>query len=176
MEATHEGDTAADEAGDPGCAAVCDLDAFGHSTTSMCSRVAPTTRHQCQILPRQLCSRSTSDSVSAISALAASAVAVICLSFIGYRTLVASAPGAPRAWCADGAMQARAAPSAGIIIDTLVVVYAFLPVLWILSLSLKPTSNVRDGKLIPSSITLENYGIFTGRVFSSALINSIGSG
>lgn len=64
-----------------------------------------------------------------------------------------------------------------IVIDALVVIYALLPVLWILSLSLKPTSTVKDGKLIPSSITLENYrGIFTGRVFSSALINSIGIG
>ncbi|OBA63141.1 sugar ABC transporter permease [Mycobacterium sp. 1100029.7] len=61
------------------------------------------------------------------------------------------------------------------VIDTLVVVYALLPVLWILSLSLKSTSTVRDGKLIPSSVTLENYrGIFRGDFFTSALINSIG--
>ena len=47
------------------------------------------------------------------------------------------------------------------VIDTLVVVYALLPVLWILSLSLKPTSMAKDGRLIPSSVTLENYrGIF----------------
>ena len=61
------------------------------------------------------------------------------------------------------------------VINTLVVVYALLPVLWILSLSLKPTSTVKDGKLIPSSVTLENYrGIFRGDFFTSALINSIG--
>ncbi|WAJ44006.1 carbohydrate ABC transporter permease [Mycobacterium sp. Aquia_216] len=61
------------------------------------------------------------------------------------------------------------------VIDTLVVVYALLPVLWILSLSLKPTSTVKDGKLIPSSVTLENYrGIFRGDLFTSALTNSIG--
>lgn len=60
-------------------------------------------------------------------------------------------------------------------IDAVVVVYALLPVLWILSLSLKPTSMVRDGKLIPSSVTLDNYrGIFRGDVFTSALVNSIG--
>ncbi|BBX72534.1 sugar ABC transporter permease [Mycobacterium shinjukuense] len=64
-----------------------------------------------------------------------------------------------------------------VIIDTLVVVYALLPVLWIFSLSLKPTSTVKDGKLIPSSVTLDNYrGIFRGDFFSSALINSIGIG
>jgi len=63
------------------------------------------------------------------------------------------------------------------VINTLVLIYALLPVLWILSLSLKPTSTVKDGKLIPSEITLDNYrGIFTGDVFSSALINSIGIG
>jgi multiple sugar transport system permease protein len=62
-----------------------------------------------------------------------------------------------------------------VVIDTLVVVYALVPVLWILSLSLKPTSTVRDGKLIPSSVTFENYrGIFRGDFFTSALINSVG--
>jgi multiple sugar transport system permease protein len=64
-----------------------------------------------------------------------------------------------------------------VIVDVLVVLYALLPVLWMLSLSLKPTSTVKDGKLIPSSVTLENYrGIFQGNVFTSALINSIGIG
>jgi multiple sugar transport system permease protein len=61
--------------------------------------------------------------------------------------------------------------------DSLVVVYALLPVLWILSLSLKPTSTAKDGKLIPSSVTLDNYrGIFRGEFFSSALVNSVGIG
>jgi multiple sugar transport system permease protein len=63
------------------------------------------------------------------------------------------------------------------VVNTLVVVYALLPVLWILSLSLKPTSSVKDGKLIPSQITFDNYkGIFSGDIFTSALINSIGIG
>ena len=49
------------------------------------------------------------------------------------------------------------------VVNILVVVYALFPVLWILSLSLKPTSSVKDGKLIPSQITFENYkGIFSG--------------
>ena len=43
--------------------------------------------------------------------------------------------------------------------------YALFPVLWILSLSLKPTSTVKDGKLIPSQITFDNYeGIFRGDI------------
>ncbi|MGV0645571.1 carbohydrate ABC transporter permease [Mycolicibacterium sp. XJ879] len=63
------------------------------------------------------------------------------------------------------------------VVNVLVVVYALLPVLWILSLSLKPTSTVKDGKLIPDGITFDNYkGIFQGNFFSSALINSIGVG
>ena len=64
-----------------------------------------------------------------------------------------------------------------VIVDTLVLLYALLPVLWILSLSLKPTSTVKDGKLIPSSLTLDNYrGIFRGNFFSPALMNSAGIG
>ena len=77
-----------------------------------------------------------------------------------------------------GAERIGARRAAGwIVVDTLVLVYALLPVLWILSLSLKPTSMVKDGKLIPSSVTLENYrGIFRGNLFSSALVNSVGIG
>lgn len=63
------------------------------------------------------------------------------------------------------------------VVNILVVVYALFPVLWILSLSLKSTSSVKDGKLIPSQITFDNYkGIFSGDIFTSALINSIGIG
>src|ERR1700758_1431984 len=64
-----------------------------------------------------------------------------------------------------------------VIVDTLVLLYALFPVLWILSLSLKPTSTVKDGKLIPSSFTFDNYrGIFQGVLFGPALRNSIGIG
>ncbi|ORV47310.1 sugar ABC transporter permease [Mycolicibacter engbaekii] len=67
--------------------------------------------------------------------------------------------------------------TAWVIIDLAVLVYALVPVLWILSLSLKPTSTVKDGRFIPSSVTLDNYrGIFAGDVFGSALINSVGIG
>lgn len=64
-----------------------------------------------------------------------------------------------------------------VVADAMVVVYALVPVLWIGGLSLKPTSTVKDGKLIPSSVTLDNYrGIFRGDFFSSALVNSLGIG
>ena len=73
-------------------------------------------------------------------------------------------------------MGARRA-AAWVTVDAMVLVYALVPVLWILSLSLKPTSTVKDGKLIPSSLTFDNYrGIFRGNFFSSALINSVGIG
>jgi multiple sugar transport system permease protein len=64
-----------------------------------------------------------------------------------------------------------------LVVDLLVLTYALFPVLWILSLSLKPTSTVKDGKLIPSSMTFDNYrGIFRGELFGPALRNSIGIG
>jgi multiple sugar transport system permease protein len=67
--------------------------------------------------------------------------------------------------------------AAWVTVDAMVLLYALLPVLWILSLSLKPTSTVKDGKLIPTSLTFDNYrGIFRGNFFSSALINSVGIG
>jgi multiple sugar transport system permease protein len=63
------------------------------------------------------------------------------------------------------------------VVNVVVVLYALFPVLWILSLSLKPTSTVKDGKLIPSQITFANYkAIFQGNIFTSALVNSIGIG
>ncbi|WP_284230726.1 carbohydrate ABC transporter permease [Mycobacterium antarcticum] len=63
------------------------------------------------------------------------------------------------------------------VVNVVVVIYALFPVLWILSLSLKPTSTVKDGNLIPSQITFDNYkAIFTGNIFTSALVNSIGIG
>jgi multiple sugar transport system permease protein len=63
------------------------------------------------------------------------------------------------------------------VINILVIIYALFPVLWILSLSLKPTSSVKDGKLIPDAVTFDNYkAIFEGNIFTSALINSIGIG
>ncbi|MGH3722514.1 MAG: carbohydrate ABC transporter permease [Mycobacterium sp.] len=67
--------------------------------------------------------------------------------------------------------------SGWLIADVLVLCYALVPVLWVLSLSLKPTSMVRDGKFFPWPVTLDNYrGIFSGNVFTSALVNSIGIG
>ena len=63
------------------------------------------------------------------------------------------------------------------VVISVVLIYALLPVLWIFSLSLKPTSTVKDGNLIPRQVTFDNYkGIFTGGGFSSALVNSIGIG
>ncbi len=69
-------------------------------------------------------------------------------------------------------------PGSGAIwkIGTFVIVaYALFPVLWILSLSLKPAGDVGDGRLIPANPSLGNYrGIFTSGEFVRPLINSIG--
>ncbi|MDS1112204.1 carbohydrate ABC transporter permease [Gordonia westfalica] len=63
------------------------------------------------------------------------------------------------------------------IANILVILYALIPLLWIISLSFKPASSVTDGKFWPSEFTLENYkSIFDTSAFTSALINSIGIG
>ena len=56
-----------------------------------------------------------------------------------------------------------------------VVLYALIPVLWILSLSFKTTDTITDGNFIPRSWTLDNYAqIFSLDIFTRALVNSIG--
>lgn len=56
-----------------------------------------------------------------------------------------------------------------------IVAYALFPVLWILSLSLKPAADVGDGKLIPANPSMSNYrDIFTSGEFVRPLVNSIG--
>ncbi|HSL06918.1 MAG TPA: carbohydrate ABC transporter permease [Pseudonocardiaceae bacterium] len=62
-----------------------------------------------------------------------------------------------------------------VLLDLLVFLYAFIPVLWIASLSFKPTASVTDGNFIPQQWTLDNYrGIFVTNEFTRALLNSIG--
>jgi multiple sugar transport system permease protein len=57
----------------------------------------------------------------------------------------------------------------------LVVVYALVPVAWIVSLSLKKPADLTDGKFFPRSVSLDNYrSIFDSSQFTSALRNSIG--
>src|SRR2546423_9135052 len=56
-----------------------------------------------------------------------------------------------------------------------VLLYALLPVAWILSLSLKPTASIADGKFFPSSISFDNYKtLFQTSDFNHALVNSLG--
>lgn len=56
-----------------------------------------------------------------------------------------------------------------------VLVYALVPVLWILSLSLKAPETIGDGRFIPSRWTLDNYNsVFSTGIFNAALLNSIG--
>ncbi|GAA1894587.1 MAG: carbohydrate ABC transporter permease [Williamsia herbipolensis] len=63
------------------------------------------------------------------------------------------------------------------VINLLVILYALIPVLWIVSLSFKPQANVTDGNFIPTTFSFENYrNIFKTNEFTSALINSIGVG
>jgi multiple sugar transport system permease protein len=58
-----------------------------------------------------------------------------------------------------------------------IILYSIVPILWMLSLSLKPSSDLADGKFIPSQISWSNYSlILTGGakdLFLPALANSI---
>ncbi|MBV9140796.1 MAG: carbohydrate ABC transporter permease [Pseudonocardiales bacterium] len=61
------------------------------------------------------------------------------------------------------------------IADIVILGYALVPVLWIVSLSFKPLSSVNDGRFIPAEFTWSNYRqIFQIASFVSALRNSIG--
>jgi multiple sugar transport system permease protein len=58
----------------------------------------------------------------------------------------------------------------------LVLLYALVPVVWIISLSLKEPIDIADRKFLPTGgVTLDNYdAIFSEDIFNAALVNSIG--
>lgn len=61
------------------------------------------------------------------------------------------------------------------LIDILVLVFALVPVLWVVSLSFKTKDTLTDGSFIPQSWTWQNYAdIFETSEFLRALVNSIG--
>ena len=61
------------------------------------------------------------------------------------------------------------------VLNTVVVIYALIPVLWIVSLSFKSSKTLADGNFIPREWSLENYqNIFSTSEFTRALVNSIG--
>jgi multiple sugar transport system permease protein len=56
-----------------------------------------------------------------------------------------------------------------------VVLYALVPVAWIVSLSLKPTASIGDRNFFPSSLSFDNYKtLFQTSDFNHALVNSLG--
>ncbi|EWC61207.1 Inositol transport system permease protein [Actinokineospora spheciospongiae] len=74
-----------------------------------------------------------------------------------------------------GATSKNGARARWALLDFVVVVYALVPVLWIVSLSLKSKETIADGNFIPRSWTLQNYvDIFRTSEFLRALVNSIG--
>ena len=57
----------------------------------------------------------------------------------------------------------------------LIVVWTAVPLLWLLSLSLKGGDHINDGRFWPAAPTLHNYRtVFRTDLFTSALRNSIG--
>ncbi len=60
-------------------------------------------------------------------------------------------------------------------VNAVVLLYAFVPVIWIVSLSLKSDGTLNDGKFWPTDPVGDAYAqIFTNSDFTRALINSIG--
>ena len=56
-----------------------------------------------------------------------------------------------------------------------IIAYALIPVLWIVSLSLKAGDDITNKRFLPSSFSLENYQIvFSSDLFTTALRNSVG--
>jgi multiple sugar transport system permease protein len=61
------------------------------------------------------------------------------------------------------------------LLNAVAVIYALVPVLWIVSLSFKSSATLTDGNFIPREWSLDNYrNIFATNEFVRALINSIG--
>jgi len=59
--------------------------------------------------------------------------------------------------------------------SAVVVIYALLPVAWIVSLSLKRSADLGDNRFLPDVVSLEHYAaVFRDPQFSAALWNSIG--
>ncbi len=59
--------------------------------------------------------------------------------------------------------------------SVVVIVYALIPVAWILSLSLKRSADLGDNRLFPQVVSLEHYAaVFRDPQFSAALWNSLG--
>ena len=60
-------------------------------------------------------------------------------------------------------------------VNVIVLLYAFIPVIWIVSLSLKDDATLNDGMYLPMSPSGDNYtAIFSNPDFLRALFNSIG--
>lgn len=57
----------------------------------------------------------------------------------------------------------------------IIVVYALIPVAWIVSLSLKPNAELNDHRFFPGKVSFEHYrAIFRDVQFPDALLNSVG--
>jgi len=62
-----------------------------------------------------------------------------------------------------------------IIASVLIVVYTLVPIIWIVSLSLKQGDDINNGQFWPTQWTWDNYQtVFKTPLFTSALRNSIG--
>lgn len=64
-----------------------------------------------------------------------------------------------------------------VLVDLIVLLYALVPVLWLVSLSVKTPAGITDGAFVPREWTFQNYrSIFGNDDFLRGLVNSIGIG
>jgi len=96
--------------------------------------------------------------------------------------MTATTTATPRQRTADAGAERRRtkpprprAPIGWTVSAIVIVIYALVPVFWILSLSLKTPDTLTDGKFFPRKVSLDNYkDIFTSGTFVRPLLNSIG--
>ncbi len=106
--------------------------------------------------------------VSVLIFLCVVAIALLYIKGFGHRS---GSPGGPL-MAAGGARIERLMWGLG---SLLVVLYALIPVAWIVSLSLKPSADLGDNRFLPRDVSLEHYrAVFHDPQFSAALWNSLG--
>ena len=102
-------------------------------------------------------------------------ITIAIIAFLFIKLFGAAAPGADTEGGADMRQETAQRKWTWAGINALVLLYAFIPVVWIISLSLKDAGTLNDGKFLPTSPTSESYAqIFSNDDFLRSLVNSIG--
>ena len=84
-------------------------------------------------------------------------ITIAIIAFLFIKLFGAAAPGADTEGGADMRQETAQRKWTWAGINALVLLYAFIPVVWIISLSLKDAGTLNDGKFLPTSPTSESY-------------------